>query len=84
MVMKHQLSMPLQLQMQHQSHAVHVPRLWNLPQQPMQQSLMYLKLQTMLLWLRDLRVPAVPLSRLLTQRPHQPSSNLPRFHLPLS
>jgi hypothetical protein len=50
----------------------------------MQQSLIYHKLETMLQWLRDLRVPAVPLSRLLTQRPHQPSSNLPRFHLPLS
>jgi hypothetical protein len=50
----------------------------------MQLSLMYLKLRTMLLWLRDLRVPAAPLSRLLTQRPHQPWSNPSSFHLPLS
>jgi hypothetical protein len=61
-----------------------VPRLWNLPQQSMQQSLMYHKLQTMLLWLRDLRVPAALLSRLLTQRPHQAWSNQYRCHLSLS
>jgi hypothetical protein len=84
MVMKHQLSMQQQLQMQHQSHAVHAQRLSS-PQGPsMQKRLMHHNQRMTQLLPHVLCVPGAPQSQWLTQHLHQRWSNPSSFHLPLS
>jgi len=84
MVMKQPPSMrqlPMRL---HQSRGVHAQRLSS-PQGPsMQKRLMHHNQRMTQLLPHVLCERGAPQSRLLTQRPHQPSSNLPRFHLSLS
>jgi hypothetical protein len=84
MLMKQPPSMQQQLQMQHQSHAVHAQRLSSPQGLSMQKRLMHHNQRMTQLLPHVLCVPGAPQSQWLTQRPHQPWSNLPRFHLPLS